>query len=97
MFKKFKTANKGDIRKDSFIINFFDRLLNDVKSIFATRFRQAGRGFNNNAAGKLFRLFDKFCKDSRSRADFQKGVSLSLSLSLSRARARLVEIVKHPG
>ena len=39
MFKKFKTANKGDIRKDSFIINFFDRLLNDVKSIFATRFR----------------------------------------------------------
>ncbi len=97
MFKKFKTANKGDIRKDSFIINFFDRLLNDVKSIFATRFRQAGRGFNNNAAGKLFRLFDKFCKDSRSRADFQKGVSLSLSLSLSLARARLVEIVKHPG
>ncbi len=88
MFKKFKTANKGDIRKDSFIINFFDRLLNDVKSIFATRFRQAGRGFNNNAAGKLFRLFDKFCKDSRSRADFQKGVSLSLSLSLSLARAR---------
>ena len=88
MFKKFKTANKGDIRKDSFIINFFDRLLNDVKSIFATRFRQAGRGFNNNAAGKLFRLFDKFCKDSRSRADFQKGVSLSLSLSLSLSRAR---------
>ena len=87
MFKKFKTANKGDIRKDSFIINFFDRLLNDVKSIFATRFRQAGRGFNNNAARKTVRVFDKFCKDSRSRADFKKALSLSLSLSLSRARA----------